>query len=128
MASYVTIYTPQKTDINSSELFKLFHARSLASELSKGVDNLFMKIIRLPNPIVLVFGGLAAFSIADMIHPGFNPIGIMILLLIPVLIIELLYPTQELEEQLYPAKKPAEPIESVAGELIEESMEKAESL
>jgi len=57
-----------------------------------------MKKIRLPSPIIMVIGGLAAFWIADIIHPGFNPIGVMILMLIPVLIVELFYPQPELEQ------------------------------
>ena len=79
-----------------------------------------MKIIRLPNPIVMVFGSLAAFSISGIIHPGFNPIGIMILLFIPVLIIEFLYPQKELEEQFDLLAKQAE---AVSGELLDEAEE-----
>jgi len=58
----------------------------------------FMKKIKLPNPIVMVIGGLGAFWIADIINPGFNPVGVMLFMLIPVLIIEFLYPQAELEQ------------------------------
>ncbi len=100
-----------------------------AQELANDVDNSVMKIIRLPNPVVMIFGSLAAFSIAGIIHPSFNPIGIMILLFIPVLIVELLYPQKELEEQFDLLTKQAE-VEAVSGELIdevpEEKIEKGE--
>jgi hypothetical protein len=59
-----------------------------------------MKKIKLPNPITLIFGSIGAFWLANIINPGFNPIGIMILLLIPVLIIDLLYPQPELKQLL----------------------------
>ncbi len=57
-----------------------------------------MKKIKLPNPTVMIFGGLGAFWLANIINPGFNPIGVMILMFIPILIIELLYPQPELEQ------------------------------
>jgi len=85
-----------------------------------------MRKIKIPNPIVMVFGGLAAFWIADIIHPGFNPIGVMILMLIPVIIVELLYPQPELEDIIEQAQYDAiqqqiaeEPEPDVAEEEIE---------
>jgi hypothetical protein len=57
-----------------------------------------MKKIKLPNPTVMIFGGLGAFWLANTINPAFNPIGVMVLMFIPVLIIELLYPQPELEQ------------------------------
>lgn len=63
-----------------------------------------MKIIKLPSPTRLFFGSLGAFWLAGTINPGFNSIGILILLLIPVLIFELLYPKNELEDRLASAE------------------------
>jgi hypothetical protein len=56
-----------------------------------------MKKIKLPNPMVMVCAGLGAFGIADIINPCFNSIGVMILLLIPVVVFDLLYPQQEMQ-------------------------------
>lgn len=81
-----------------------------------------MKKIKLPNPIILVAGAIGSFWIADIINPGFNPVGIMILLLVPVLIIELLYPQPEIE-QLLEQSAPAETLavaETVSGDLLED--------
>lgn len=61
-----------------------------------------MKIIKLPRPTRLIFGSLGAFWLAVAIHPGFNSVGIIILLLIPVLIFELFYPQQEMQQLLNP--------------------------
>ena len=55
----------------------------------------------------MVVGGLGAFWIADIINPGFNPIGVMILLLIPILIVEFLFPQPELETIVEEAKAQA---------------------
>jgi len=66
-----------------------------------------MKKIKRPNPAVMVVGGLGAFWIADIINPGFNPIGVMILLLIPILIVEFLFPQPELETIVEEAKAQA---------------------
>lgn len=65
-----------------------------------------MKKIKLPNPTIMIFGSMGAFWLAEIVNPGFNPVGIMILLLIPVLVIDFLYPQPELEqliEQIHPA-------------------------
>jgi hypothetical protein len=62
-----------------------------------------MKIIKLPSPTRLIFGSLGAFWLAVSVNPGFSSIGIMILLLIPVLIFELLYPKNELDDRLVSA-------------------------
>ncbi len=89
-----------------------------------------MKKIRLPNPAILVAGGLGAFWIADIINPGFNPIGVMLFMLIPVLIAEILYPQPELEQLLEQAhyhalKNPDEEV-SKEGELLTEVEEEKE--
>ena len=68
-----------------------------------------MKNIKLPSTSVLIVGSLGAFWLADMVNPGFNPIGVMILLLIPILIFELLYPESEIDKLFEPGKPiPAE--------------------
>jgi len=81
--------------------------------------------IKLPNPIVMVIGGLGSFWIADIINPGFNPIGVMIFMLIPILIFEFLYPQTELEQLIEQAHYHAltnpddDEEESKEGELLE---------
>lgn len=89
-----------------------------------------MKKLKLPNPMVLVVGGLGAFWIADIINPGFNPIGVMVLMLIPILIFEFLYPQPELEEILeqvhYRRHETPEPETLTAGELVENEDEEKE--
>ena len=83
-----------------------------------------MKKIKFPSTTILILGGLGAFWLAQIANPGFNPIGIMIFLLIPILIFEMLYPESELEK-LYEPGKPVsieEPIEekSASSELVSE--------
>ncbi len=81
-----------------------------------------MKKIKLPNPTIMIFGSMGAFWLADIVNPGFNPVGIMILLLIPVLIIDFLYPQPELEqlmEQAYPATiKKHDPEKPISGDIV----------
>lgn len=83
-----------------------------------------MKKIKLPNPAVLIVGSMGAFWIADIINPGFNPVGVMVLFLIPVLIFEFLYPQPELEQLLQPTPtdsiEESIPEEPVSGELLDE--------
>lgn len=85
-----------------------------------------MKKIKLPNPIIMVFGSMGAFWIADIIHPGFNPVGVMILLLIPVLIVEFLYPQPELEQLIERSQpvpiEPPVPEEPVSGDLLDDEL------
>ena len=86
-----------------------------------------MKKIKLPNPTIMIFGSMGAFWIADIVNPGFNPVGVMILLLIPVLIFEMLYPQPELEqliEQPQPVSIDEQPVqeESASGELLEDEL------
>ena len=85
-----------------------------------------MKKIKLPNPTIMIFGSMGAFWIADIVNPGFNPVGVMILLLIPVLIFEILYPQSEFEQlierpQPVPIEDPV-PEEPVAAEMAEEEL------
>jgi len=91
-----------------------------------------MKKIKLPNPVILVVGSMGAFWIADIVNPGFNPIGVMILFLIPVLIAEFLYPQPELEQLLEQqlemktkAESEDEPVveETISGDLLDEEAE-----
>jgi len=87
--------------------------------------------IKLPNPIVMVIGGLGSFWIADIINPGFNPIAVMIFMLIPILIFEFLYPQTELEQLIEQAHyhaltNPDEEEESKEGELLENEDENEE--
>jgi len=92
----------------------------IIQEKHRRADNYFMKKIKLPNPIVMVVGGLGAFWIADIINPGFNPIGIMVFMLIPIIIFEMLYPEPELEqilEQVHYRRHEAP--EPTSGELLE---------
>jgi hypothetical protein len=85
-----------------------------------------MKKIKLPNPTVMIFGGLGSFWIADIVHPSFNPIGVMVLLLIPVLIIEFLYPKQDLEEKFELLLRAEALKQPVSGELVDETGGKVE--
>jgi len=57
-----------------------------------------MNSIQRPNFILLTLGGLGAFWIADIINPGFVPVGVMVFLLIPIIIVDLLYPKPEFDE------------------------------
>ena len=86
-----------------------------------------MKKIKLPNPTLMIFGSMGAFWIADIVNPGFNPVGIMILLLIPVLIFEMLYPQSELEQlieqpQPVPIDETPVPEEPASGELLDDEL------
>jgi len=86
-----------------------------------------MKKIRLPNPIVLATGAIGAFWIADIINPGFNPIGVMIFMLIPIIVFEFLYPEPELDQIIekahYHSLTNPEEAESKTGEIVEEKDE-----
>ena len=61
-------------------------------------DSCYMNSIKRPNFVLLSLGGLGAFWIADIINPGFLPVGVMVFLLIPVIIVDLLYPKPEFDE------------------------------
>jgi len=76
-----------------------------------------MKKIKLPSITILIIASLAAFWLADIVNPSFNFIGMGILLLIPVFMIDFLYPRSDLEkilEQLNQAN-PAIDIEDSSG-------------
>lgn len=87
---------------------------------------MIMKKIKFPSTTILILGGLGAFWLAQIANPGFNPIGIMIFLLIPVLIFEMLYPESELDKLYEPGKlvstENEEPVEEkpASSELVSE--------
>jgi len=56
------------------------------------------KAVRLPGPMRMVWGALAAYWLRDIIHPGFTFIAMMILLMIPVLIANTLFPEKRLPD------------------------------
>lgn len=68
-----------------------------SKEKPRNADIIIMKKITLPSPVIITISGLGAFWIAGFINPGFNPIGIMILLFLPVLLMDFLWPQQELK-------------------------------
>lgn len=95
--------------------------------MKKTADTFHMKKIRLPNPAAVLLGGFSAFWLADIINPGFNPIGIMVLMLAPVLIIEMLYPQTDLEDLVTQAKHEIEnqaEKETVLSDLLDDEIEK----
>ncbi len=53
-----------------------------------------MEIITMPRPMRWVWASLGAYWLAHLIHPGFGSVAIMALLMIPILIVDLLYPPQ----------------------------------
>lgn len=61
-------------------------------------DSLIMKKIKLPSTTVMIIGALTAFWLADIVNPGFNFIGGGILLLIPLFMIDFLYPKSDKEK------------------------------
>lgn len=54
-----------------------------------------MELITLPRPIRIIWGSIGAWWLAHVLNPGFNPIAIMLLLLIPILVKELYFTQQE---------------------------------
>lgn len=79
-----------------------------------------MKKTKLPRPTRMIYAALAAFWIAGIIHPGFNPIAVMLLLFIPVLIIEIMYPQPDLESLVEKAQNLATIEPPVSGELVDD--------
>ncbi|MCF6203376.1 MAG: hypothetical protein L3J59_06845 [Methylococcaceae bacterium] len=80
-----------------------------------------MKKIKFPSTTILILGGLGAFWLAQIANPGFNPIGIMIFLLIPILIYEVLYPESELDKLYDPGKPVSTEDEEPVGEKLSSS-------
>lgn len=58
----------------------------------KSADVKSAKVVTLPGPMRMVWGALAAYWLRDIIHPAFTIIALMILLMIPVLIADRLFP------------------------------------
>lgn len=48
--------------------------------------------VKLPGPMRLIWGALAAYYLRDIIHPAFTFITMMILMMLPVLIANKLFP------------------------------------
>lgn len=90
-----------------------------------------MKTIKLPSTTVLILASIGAFWLAGRMNPGFNPVGVMILLLIPVFLVNYLYPKNEMEALFEsPETSPDEDTEddqeepqqeAKSGELVEET-------
>ena len=59
-----------------------------------------MKKIKFPSITILILASLGAFWLAGIVNPSFNLIGIGILLLIPIFMIDFLYPRSDLEKIL----------------------------
>ncbi|MGZ5028228.1 MAG: hypothetical protein ACXWF8_15990 [Methylobacter sp.] len=53
-----------------------------------------MKIIKMPRPMRMVWGGLVAYWLSGIIHPAFVTIAVMIVLFIPILIADPYFPSQ----------------------------------
>ncbi len=85
-----------------------------------------MKKIKLPSTTVLILASLGAFWLAGRMNPGFNPVGIMILLLIPVFIVNFLYPQNEIDE-LFEYPEPSTEEETEEEEKKEEQQQQAAS-
>jgi hypothetical protein len=85
-----------------------------------------MKKIKLPSLTTMLLGSLGAFWLANRMHLSFNLIGIMILLLVPIIVFETLYPQNEMDDLFEPA--PIVPIEEDViedipmGELVDKTV------
>ncbi|MBE0471926.1 MAG: hypothetical protein IBX55_20760 [Methyloprofundus sp.] len=65
---------------------------SKAKTKDKPKDQAKTKNVLLPSPMRMVWGALAAYYLRDIIHPAFTLIAVMILLMIPILIANMLFP------------------------------------
>ncbi|MDT8424428.1 MAG: hypothetical protein RQ733_00475 [Methyloprofundus sp.] len=65
---------------------------SKAKTKDKTKDKANSKNVLLPGPMRMVWGALAAYYLRDIIHPAFTLIAVMILLMIPILIANMLFP------------------------------------
>ncbi len=66
-----------------------------------------MELIKLPTPMRVIWGSLAAWWLAQIINPGFNAVAVMLLFMIPVLANEL-YLVLPKKRQTYSANTSAE--------------------
>ncbi|MCK4842655.1 MAG: hypothetical protein KAT04_12365 [Methylococcales bacterium] len=64
-----------------------------------------MKQIKFPSTLIILVGSLSAFWLAGILNAGFNAVGVMIILIIPVLIANYLFPDNELEKIMEPGKE-----------------------
>lgn len=66
-----------------------------------------MNKIKKPHSLLIAFAGLTAIWVADIINHGFSSIGIMILLFIPILYLDHIFPQLGIPlEQTTAQKKP----------------------
>ena len=52
-------------------------------------------IVKLPGPMRMIWGALAAYYLRDIIHPAFTFIALMILMMLPILIADKLFPGEK---------------------------------
>ena len=52
-------------------------------------------IVKLPGPMRMIWGALAAYYLRDVIHPAFTFIAVMFLMMLPVLIADKLFPGEK---------------------------------
>ena len=75
-------------------------------------------MIKLPSFTLLILASFGAFWLAGQINIGFNAVGVMILLFIPLFITLYLFPKDEFAELFEtPLKKPEKDITS--GQLVD---------
>jgi len=53
--------------------------------------------VKLPGPMRIILGALAAYYLRDIIHPAFTFIAVMILMMLPVLIADKLFPSKKVK-------------------------------
>ena len=75
-------------------------------------------MIKLPTITTLIIGSLGAFWLANRFNLGFNAVGMMILLLIPLFIVIAVYPQDEFSELFETPLKKAEK-DITSGELMD---------
>jgi len=52
-------------------------------------------VVKLPGPMRMIWGALAAYYLRDIIHPAFTFIALMILMMLPILIADKLFPGEK---------------------------------
>ncbi len=52
-------------------------------------------VVKLPGPMRMIWGALAAYYLRDVIHPAFTFIAVMFLMMLPVLIADKLFPGEK---------------------------------
>ncbi len=61
-----------------------------------------MKEIKIPGPMRMIWGSLAAYWLAHTLNAGFNAVAIMLLMMIPVVIVDLYFKLPVQEESIQP--------------------------